>query len=193
LGAGIELTKSVVPHLNARVGANFLNVGIGGKIKNVDYASTVNLLNVSALGDVYPWKNGGFHITAGVVYSDNTLDGIGKPQGSTFKIGDTVYQANDVGMVKVKATYPRNFSPYIGLGWGNPVGFNKRLSVNINAGVMFTGSPQAEFTAVPNQSLPIQIQDQIRSDVQKEQNRIQDTLNGFSIYPVISVSLSYQF
>jgi hypothetical protein len=193
LGAGIELTKSVVPHLNARIGANFLNVDIGRKIKDVDYTSTVNLLNVSALGDIYPWKNGGFHITAGVIYSDNTLDGIGKPQGNTFKIGNTVYQASDVGIVKLRAAYPRNFSPYIGLGWGNPVGFNKRLSVNINAGVVFTGSPQAEFTVVPNPSLPSQIQDQIRSDVQKEQNKIQDALNDFSIYPVISVSISYQF
>jgi hypothetical protein len=192
-GTGLELTKSIVPHFNARVGVNLLDVGFNNQIRDIDYKSRINLLNVSALGDIYPWKKSGFHLTAGVVYSDNTLNGTGKPVGGTYSFGGNTYQVNDVGTLKTQVKYPSNVAPYIGLGWGNPVGFKKRLSVNINAGIMFTGSPQAEVTAFPNPTLPMAVQDQIRSDIQKEQNQIQNTLNDFSIYPVISVSLSYQF
>jgi hypothetical protein len=192
-GTGLEFTKSIVPHFNARVGVNLLDFEFNSKTQNADYKSRINLLNISALGDIYPWKKSGFHLTAGVVYGDNTLNGTGKPVGGTYSFGGRKYQINDVGTVKTQAKYPSNVVPYIGLGWGNPVGFNKRLSVNINAGIMFTGSPQLEVTAFPNPNLPIVIQDQVRSNIQKEQKQIQNTLNNFSIYPVISVNLSYQF
>lgn len=192
-GFGVEATKSVIPHLNARVSANLFSFKFNSKISNIKYNAKLNLQNISLIGDIYPWKKNAFHVSTGLALSDNNLDGVGKPAGSTFVIGGNTYTVKQVGKVKAKASYPGHVSPYLGIGWGNPVAFKRNLSVNINAGVLFTGAPSVEFEARPNPSLPEAVKRQIRRDIRKEQNQLNSTLDKFSIYPVISVSVSYQF
>ena len=53
---------------------------------------------------------------------------------------------------------------------------------------MFTGSPDVELSS-PNEGNIPQLADAIR----REEDQLKDELNKFSVYPVLSLGVSYQF
>ena len=193
LGPGVELTKSINPHLNARIGGNLFSVDFNDTVSNIDYEAEVNLESVSAMGDIYPWKKSGFHVTLGLAYNNNRASGVGRMNGGTINIGGQTFQANDIGRVDAEVTYPTPVAPFIGIGYGNPVSKNKDLGFFIRAGALITGSPNVDFTATPNAALPQAMQNQVRNSAAAEEAQIQDDLNNFPLYPVVTLGFSYQF
>jgi opacity protein-like surface antigen len=193
LGAGLELSKAITPHINARLGGSLFEYDMDDTYSSIDYNAKLKLRNVTAAGDFYPWKKSGFHVSLGVAYNGNQLAGSAESMSGTFNINGVNYTANDVGNVKAKISYPSPVAPYIGIGWGNPVALKKRLSFYVKAGVLITGSPTAEFTATPNPTLPQATQDQIIQNVAAEERQLQDSLSNLPVYPVVSVGFSYQF
>lgn len=193
LGAGLELSKTVTPQINARLGGSLFEYDMDDTYSGIDYNAKLKLRNVTAAGDFYPWKKSGFHVSLGVAYNGNQLAGAAESMSGTININGVNYTANDVGNVKAKISYPSPVAPYIGIGWGNPVALKKRLSFYVKAGVLITGSPTASFTATPNPSLPQATQDQIIRDVEAEERQLRDSLSNFPVYPVVSVGFSYQF
>ncbi|MFM6013487.1 MAG: hypothetical protein ACKO99_23040, partial [Dolichospermum sp.] len=71
LGVGATVTKSITPNINAKVGVNGLGISRDIDLSDVDYKAKLNLFNVSTLAEYYPWKNGGFRLTGGLVFQDN--------------------------------------------------------------------------------------------------------------------------
>ncbi|MGB8699622.1 MAG: hypothetical protein WCD18_09425 [Thermosynechococcaceae cyanobacterium] len=189
----MEVTKSVVPHLNARISANLFNFDLTNQYREIEYNGKGKLLNIGFIGDMYPWKKSGFHLSVGAMLSNNRLDGDAKLTGDKIEIGGDKYDVNDFASVKANVNYPGHIAPYIGLGWGNPVAFNKNLSININAGVVFPGAPQVNFDATIKDTVPPDIAKKIQDSIEVERQKLQKQLDGYSIYPVVSLSFSYQF
>jgi hypothetical protein len=194
LGIGASVTKSITPNLNARVGVNAASIGVSGYRKRrneVTYDADLSLLNVSTLLDYHPFKNSGFKITGGLVLNDNKVEGKARIRDNTeFEYNNNRYTSKDIASVKGKVTYPNNIAPYLGIGWGNAVKPGNRWAFSANLGVMFAGSPKANFDAdIINDNL----RDQINRDLRVEEKELEDDLKGFSIYPVLSLGVSYQF
>jgi hypothetical protein len=92
LGVGATVTKSITPHINAKLGINGLGISRDISLSDVDYKANLNLFNVSTLADYHPWKNGGFRLTGGLVFQDNNIEGTGKPKnGVTIRINNKDY------------------------------------------------------------------------------------------------------
>lgn len=193
LGPGVELTKSINSRINARVGGNLLSADFNDSVSNIDYDADVNLESVSVMGDVYPWKKSGFHLTLGLAYNNNRVSGVGRMNGGSINLGGQTFQATDVGRVDADVSYSSPVAPFIGIGYGNPVSKNKDFGFYIRAGALITGAPSVDFRAVPNPSLPQAMQDEIRQGAAAEEAQIQDDLNNFPVYPVMSLGISYQF
>lgn len=189
LGFGIEGTKQFTPNFNGRLGVNYFSLGLNTKRSNIDFDANLNLFSIAALGDWYPWKSSRFHLTTGLVYNDNSADGTGKASGSqTFNIGGRIFTVSQVQDIKAKVTYSSPIAPYIGIGYGNPVRKGSQLAFSIDLGVMFTGSPDVDLSSPNEGNLP-----QLADAIAREKKRLQDKLDKFSVYPVLSVGLSYQF
>ncbi|HCF25946.1 MAG TPA: hypothetical protein DEV81_01690, partial [Cyanobacteria bacterium UBA11049] len=155
----------------------------------IKYDANLNLFSIAALGDWYPWKSNGFHLTTGLVYNNNRADGTGEISSSqTFNIGNKTFTVSQVEKLKGKVRYSNPIAPYIGIGYGNPVRKGSQLSFSIDVGVMFTGSPDVDLSSAREGQFA-----QLAQAIKKEENRIKNDLDKFSVYPVLSLGVSYQF
>ncbi len=205
LGIGAAVTKSITPNINVKVGVNGLGASRDARLSEVDYNAKVNLFNVSTLAEYYPWKNGGFHLTGGLVFQNNSLDGSAK-NGQTVTIGTRSYNIGDeLGSVtlKAKGSFVNSVAPYLGIGWGNAVKPDKHWGFSANLGVMFAGSPKLDLIASSSQDIntipepfrsgiEARIQT-LQNDLEEERKKQENALNWLNVYPVLSVGVSYQF
>jgi hypothetical protein len=193
LGIGASVTKSITPNFNARVGINAFGVDADITETDVTYKGDVNLSNISTVIDYYPFQNSGFRLTGGLVFQDNNVKGTGTPTNNTITIGDDTYTSNDLQSVDAKASFTNSVAPYLGIGWGNPVKPGRRWAFSFNLGVMFTGSSEVDITPNFAPGANQAVKDEINASIQKEINQLEDDLDGFNIYPVLSLGVSYQF
>ncbi len=98
------------------------------------------------------------------------------------------YAADEVGALGGDVDF-RPVAPYIGIGWGNPLGRTGRWGLATDLGVAFTGSPDIDLCA----SGPIGADPTFQARLAEEEKDIQDDLDIFKIYPVLSINLYYRF
>jgi hypothetical protein len=201
LGLGIAVATPIASDYNFRLGFNALNYGsISGTYGSLNYDANLNLLNVSALVDAYPFgSNSVFYFTAGLIYQNNKLAGTGKTTTATsFTIGDNTYSTKDVTSVNAEASFPNKIAPYFGIGVGSPVASlnnGGELNVFANLGIMFSGQPTISITPTTSSTISAATSTQLNADVQKEVSKAQTSLSKDvpAVYPVLSIGLSYQF
>jgi len=186
LGFGAEIYKSFTPAFNARLVANAFQFDDSGTEDDVTYDYEVDLNTMGAMLDWHIFR-GGFRLSAGAVANGNEVSLVAKPTAS-YTIGDTTYTAAEVGTLNGKIDFD-SVAPYVGIGWGNPVGMGKRLSLNLDVGVLFTGEPTVALTADGLLASNAAFQ----ADLQREQQNVQEELNDLELYPVVALGLTYQF
>jgi hypothetical protein len=137
--------------------------------------------------DLHPF-NGGFRVTSGIFINNNEVTGSAQPSGSTIDIGGSTYNVSDIGTLDAKIDF-RTIAPYLGIGWGNAVGKNSRLTISIDAGVMFQGTPNVSLhpskdtSAIPG----------FNESLDKETADLKDDVKDLRYYPVVSLGLAYKF
>jgi hypothetical protein len=190
LGVGGELNVAFSDYAGARIGYNAFKYTRNTTVSSVNYDVDAQLRTVSILGDWYPFA-GSFRASAGLMYNDNQGTYVGVPTGGTFTINGNPYNATDVTSVKGTMSFG-NVSPYLGIGWGNPVAKDKGWGMTTDIGVLFQGSPQTTLvatcspTALPG-ACPTQ------SDVDAQNAQMQNDLKNFKYWPVVSIGISYQW
>lgn len=195
LGVGATVTKSITPHINAKVGINGLGISRDVTVSNVDYKANLNLFNVSTLADYHPWKNGGFRLTGGLVFQDNNIEGTGKAKnGGKININGVDYDTTtQLTSVKAKVSLGNSVAPYLGIGWGNAVKPGKHWGFSTSLGVMFAGSPKVVLTPEFGPGATPDLKEKINNNIEAERKKQESDLNWLNIYPVFSLGVSYQF
>ena len=193
---GGAIVAKINPNLNARVGINAFSFDIVYEETQASYDGEVNLFNVTTALDIYPFKNSGFYTSVGVVFNDNNADGVAT---ASDIIEDVDLGAFDIAVdelldVNADVSTSRNFAPYIGIGWGNPIIGGLRFWANV--GVMFPGSPDVELSPdfqIDESLIPDDVSQDIQDGIEEEEQDIEDELEGFNIFPIVSIGLSYSF
>lgn len=136
-------------------------------VDKVELAVKPNFWNFYLLGEVHPFKNQPFYFSAGLfigsqnfIHFRNTNDGaLGflydanqkvedynllyrtnyPPIG--LKFGDYVFTADENGNIDVRMK-TNAVKPYIGVGFGQHLAKTHRVSLAVDAGLMFWGSPK---------------------------------------------------
>ncbi|MFC1634244.1 hypothetical protein ACFL5Z_05335 [Planctomycetota bacterium] len=80
-------------------------------------------------------------------------------------------------------------APYIGIGWGNLIGRDRRWGFYSDFGVAFVDSPDVVLRANGTPATDPAFQ----ADLAKEAKDITEDLEDFEVYPVISVGLCFLF
>lgn len=196
LGLGGAVVANISPNLNARVGLNAFGFNITYEETRASYDADVNLFNVATTLDYYPFKNSGFYISPGVIYTNNNVDGVATASDiiEDVDLGGFAVDVDDLLSVNADVESGQNFAPYIGIGWGNPIAGGLRFWGNL--GVMFPGSPNVELSPdfqFDENLIPNDIRQEIENELAEEENDIEDEIDRFNIYPVISLGLSYSF
>jgi len=195
LGAGVELHVRLLSQLNLRAGLNRYSYSDRRKESDIEYDAEARLRNETLLLDWFP-LSGGFHLTAGALRNDNEANGKSlSPPSGFYNLGGVPVPASQVGTLRAKVDFDQNV-PYAGLGWGNPVREGRRLSFYFDAGVVFQGKPHVRLAAdippgsplndpVARQALEILLRAEARD--------IEDDLEKYDQYPVVSLGLAYRF
>ncbi len=190
-GIGADVTTGINKNLNARFNLNYFSYGTtieGDEDEDEEGGGSVRpeltLLTIGALLDWHPWAQG-FRLSAGIYLNKNKID-LTADLSPTVELNDREYTLSDLG-----GTVDFNsLAPYLGLGYGNSVGTDGHWHFSFDLGVMFQGSPQVDLRATASDTA---LQSQLDADIAGEEKKLEDDLVFFTIYPVISLGVSYRF
>lgn len=190
LGVGADVTVGIAPWLNARVGYNMFSYGTdfaGGNKEEDGVGKITPELKLQSLGgllDVHPWS-GGFRISAGCYINSNKLD-MTADTTQMVEINGQNYMLGDLqGTAEFKV-----LSPYVGIGYGNAAGSNGRWHFSFDLGALFQGSPDIKMHAtISNPAL----QAQLDADLEEEARKIEEDVKIYTVYPVLSMGVSFRF
>lgn len=186
LGVGLEYQHNISNNWGVSAGFYGYNYGRNEVRNNIRYDAKLKLRHFAVLGHYYPWENG-FRFSGGAVLNNSKITGDAINSG-TIDLDGVDYTVADVGSVHAKADF-RKVAPYLGVGWDSGDRSNVGLSFSADLGVMFTGKPDVSLTAQCAGGCPQFIIDAAA----RERNNLQDDLDSFKFYPVLSIGATYRF
>lgn len=198
-GIGGQVTTSIIPFLNARVQVQGLSVSHSFDKDGIDYKGKLKLFTAGAFLDVYPFTRV-LRLSGGLVSNGNKV-----------KLKATCPNTCEVGSLQITGDQARvdgnldfkNFSPYLGLGFTNPMA-GWPFYFGFDAGVLFHGKPKPSLLAsgsgtVSNgQDAPRPVADlandsEVKAAIAQEQSNLADDVKDFKFYPVVQFSLGWRF
>lgn len=187
LGLGLELTTDLTETLNLRAGVNRFSYGYDSVESDIEYRLDLDLQSVSLLADWHLFR-GAFRITGGVMRNDNELTGRSLPTDGSYEIDGQRYDAGQVGTLLMGADFDSS-APYLGIGWGNAVDTDGRWHFTSDLGVLMQGSPVVRLEA----DGPLRDNEDFRQALRNEEASLQEDVEDYEYYPVLSVGISYRF
>ena len=189
---GVDAGYKFSPNLHARLGLNTVGFDYNYSSQGIDYSANFKPTNIHLLGDYFPF-GGGLRLTSGFFIQNNRFSGSAKSNSSnTINLNGTNYNASQVGTVETEGKFGNSVAPYLGIGFGTPL--SEGFGFNIDAGVMFAGSPTVSLSANKiSSSIPASLQNQIRSDLAAQERKTNADISSFNLYPVLSIGVSYAF
>ena len=174
-GIGGDVAMSVFPLVDARIGWAGGSLSRTYSTSGASYDGKMKLNNLNALLDFHP-LGPTFRLTGGVILNDNKYDATGTPSGIPGS-----FQASVKG---------NSAAPYLGVGWGRVAGMG--INWYADLGAMFMGSPKATITANCGGLSAAQCTT-LQNQAATEQSALQDKINSFKIYPVLSIGFTIGF
>jgi hypothetical protein len=193
LGAGAELAIGLTEKLNLRLGYSLFDYSTTIEDTDVTYDAELQLRNPSALLAWHPFS-GGFHFSVGAVGASTKVIGTGVPTGTTYVINGNTYNASQIGTVDATIEAGNSIAPYVGIGWGNPVGPTGRWTLMLDVGAVYYGSkPDVTVVATCGATLPAQLCTRLQADVAAERQDLVDQTDMLTWYPVLNLGLAFKF
>jgi hypothetical protein len=177
---------NVRPDVNVRMGAGWLNVRVSGEYADIAYDFDTNVLTFPLRADWYPFENS-FHISGGIIVNKTKAD-LHHRDGSTIVIGGTPYPLEDIGTLAGHVDFNRVI-PYLGIGWGNAFGKNRRWGFVSDLGVAYVGSSTVTLSATG----VLASNPSFQASLAREQADLQNDMDNFKVLPVLSASLYFRF
>lgn len=188
LGLGVEAGYSVSDHFGVRLGGYAFSLSQDGEESGIDYEGDLDLANVGAYLDWRPF-GGAFRVSGGWFATDNSLESIGKPDaGGTYEIGGVTFTEAEVGTLKGTAELGSS-APYLGLGWAWGLA-DGGLAFSLDLGVLFQDSPDIELTSTGG---TLSGEDALQDALADEEAQLEDDLDQYDLYPVLSFGVLYRF
>jgi len=183
LGFGADLAVGLHERFGLRAGLNVFPVEVNVTSGDVAYSVSVSSPQITGMADLYVL--GGFRVSAGMLFSSDDIVLTGK-LNEPIEIGDGVYQPEDIGTLT--GTITRNtLSPYLGIGFGNPAA--SKVGFFADLGIAYSGKPNISLSA----SGPIISNPVFQDDIEREEQRIREDIEGYRYYPVLSLGFSIGF
>ena len=126
--------------------------------------------------------------------SDSGLSGMEHSVLTKIDLSDNSLGARELLTARAKVQFS-SFRPYFGIGWGNAIHEDRRLHYTFDLGVAFHGSPEVDLDLggiVPEVAQEYMAQD-LQAFLASEEKRLEDKLENYEIFPVVSFGLSYRF
>jgi hypothetical protein len=184
LGLGLEGRWSGLPYMDLRIGANSYTYENDGREANVLYDADLDLETFYLTANFH-FPLSPFRITAGAFANGNEFNMTSAEPGD-FNLGGDFYTGAEVGTLTSTTSFGST-SPYLGLGFDFEL-FGK-AGLNFDLGVLWQGEPEvtleASGTALGDPTF--------EASLEAERLELEDAMNDFKAYPVVSLSFVYNF
>lgn len=188
LGLGAELGYAVNSNFGIRVGVYGLTWDVDGEESGIDYDADLDLSSAGAYVDWHPF-GGAFRLTGGWFVNDNAIDATGRPgAGDTYDIGGVSFTSAEVGNLTADVDFGSS-APYLGLGW-NFGGNDGGLGVSLDLGVLFQDSPDITLAS---RGGSLSDEPALQQALRDEERELEDDVDEYDLYPVLSLGVSYRF
>jgi len=203
LGVGAEVAARVLWRANLRAGFNVLGYSRTFDKDGISYNGHLAFRTVEGHFDIFPWA-GNFHVGPGVIayIGDPIKARAVVPGGQTFTLGGVTYSSDSSAPTNASGKIDFNqVAPVVTFGFGNlvPRRKSKRFSVPVEFGVAFQGSPKATLGLSGNVCtteggcVNAATDPNVQANVLSEQNKINNSMSFFKVYPIMSVGFGYKF
>lgn len=195
LGGGVELTTGLGEQVEVRLGASAFNYSETREASDIEYDAEARARTANGFLDWHPGGHG-FRLTGGVIYNDSTIEGRSLPPASgSYNIGGVPVPVNLVGTLDGTIDFDP-VSPYAGIGWGNALKTSRRLGVSFDLGVVFLGG--GDVTLTPRIPAGSPLNDPVarallQVQLDREAEDIEEDIQDYDYYPVLSLGLTYRF
>jgi len=180
-GAGAELSWRFANHFGVRAGMDYFHYSYSGNVKDAQYNLKFRLMSEPVALDLFPSKNSSFHFSLGALINQNQFTGAdGSAQNITINGNEYSVPA---GALSLELKQP-SVLPYASLGGNIYLGRAHHWALGGELGAAY-GKWNASFT---DSSGIIST-----SDKAYEQNKVQNAVNKFPVWPIIKFNVSYSF
>ncbi|MFB3064518.1 MAG: hypothetical protein ACE1ZL_07455 [Gammaproteobacteria bacterium] len=184
LGIGFEATWRPTPILDFRAGVNNYSYNTNSAEAGIDYDSELDLNTFYATANLRAPMSP-FRLTAGIFSNRNEVNLVSQ-SSATYDIGGMTYTGAEVGTLNAAVTFEKT-APYLGVGADFRIA--DTLGLNFDLGVLWQGTPVVGMTA----SGPITLDPNFQAELAAETVELQNALNNYKAYPVVSIGLSFNF
>lgn len=195
LGIGAELSFDVSRQIQGRLGIHGYNYSDRREESGIEYDAEANLLTATGFVDWHPGGRG-FRLTGGLVYNGTDVTGRSvTPASGFYDIGDVLVPAALLDGLNADVDFDP-IVPYAGLGWGRAPGSGSGFGVTLDLGVMFQGEGEVTLTPRIPAGSPLnnpQARQALQILLDREEQELQDEVDDYDLYPVVSLGISYRF
>lgn len=204
LGGGAEVAVRVTHRTNVRAGFNVITYSRGFNKDGIAYNGQLDFKTFEAHYDVFPWAKS-FHVSGGVlVYAADPVTATALvPGNQSFTLGGITYFSDPARPVTGNGKIVFNrAAPTVTFGFGNlvPRRKSKHFSIPVELGVAFQGSPKATLGLAGNvcdspgvNCRSVASDPAVQGQIVSEQNKLNNSMSFFKVYPIISVGVGYKF
>jgi len=188
LGFGAEAGYAFNDRFGVRLGGYAFSLDQDGEESGIEYEGDLDLSNVGAFVDWHPFA-GAFRVSGGWFATDNTLKGVGKPgEGGTYDIGGFTFTEEEVGTLSANADLGSS-APFLGAGWvwGKA---DAGLAWSLDLGILFQDSPDIELNSTGG---TLSGDPALQAALQEEEAELEDDVDKYDLYPVVSFGVSWRF
>ena len=202
LGAGIEVATPLARKFNVRGGFNMFRYSRPITNDGIQYDGHLQFQSAEAHLDWF--LLGGLHISPGILfYNGNQLTATASvPGGQTFSVGGTSYESDPTA--PVTGTGKLDFvkvSPSIMIGIGNLIPRNGRhYSFLFEVGGAYQGSARVALNLAGNVCdttgticRAVSSDPTVLANIQAQQVKIQNDVNPYRFFPVLSLGVGFNF
>jgi len=191
-GLGIEAQIKLNPKLTLRGGFDSLQFDEEVEGDDILYDGEIDFSTGGAFLDFHP-TGGAFFVSAGAYFGDRQINVSGTPaDGTTVEIGDDTFTAAQVGTLAGNMDFGGT-APFVGLGWNNTFTTDNRWGFKFLVGAAFGDDPEATLARVGGAPLSPADQTRLNAELQAEEMEIEEETDGFTVYPVVQLGLSFKF
>ena len=197
-GVGLQarLPLSTSHGLYVRLGANTLpHYSFSRSTSRANYDFRASLRTIEGLVDWHPAGNG-FRMSAGIIYNNNRIDGIGLPNRvATVSFENGTYSTSQVGKLSGRIDFG-SVAPYVGIGWQTLQSGEPGWHFSSDLGVMHQGPPNTRLgltgCTLPGRLCGL-VDTELGPTIDAEAQRLDEQLKDYRFFPVMRIGLNYRF
>lgn len=191
LGLGLEGAWRPIPWFDVRAGANQFSYDDTGSQAGINYDGTLDLSTYYASAS-FRFPLSPFRMTVGAYSNGNELE-LASMDMSAYMIGDDPipYLPSEVGTLRSSASF-ESMAPYLGAGFDFDIA--DRFGISLDFGVLWQGSPIVSLTSDGTLSTdPGPAGDQFRAALEVERQQLENEVEDYKAYPVVSLGFNFNF